>query len=177
MKFTYQIDRIGSDVHGYRLQDGVEGTRCLFINEQEHGYGSTNVFNNFTLPDGALNGFDFFEYQKGDTGTYHRVKVADIVLGEPIPDPEPLAVRHAAWPGRDATEITLDLRRQRDRAVAKAIANAKARKKHADEERARREREAEMEQELAAKLDKQEGSVADEIARKLAEMGLSDYGA
>ena len=174
MSSTYQINIVGSNDVGTRLDPVAEGTRCLFINEQAHGYGSTNVFEDFTLPASALGGFDFMEYQKGDTGTYHRVKVADIEWGEPITDPEPLDVRHPAWPGRSPREIEIELRRQRDRKIAKAVQAAKDRKKREDEEQARAEREAALEVDIAAKLD-EEGSVEDEIAKQLAEMGLSDY--
>ena len=169
---TYRFDKTGQSVSIHEIEP-LEGTRGILIHENPHGYGSTGVFDHAMFPTHALSGFDFFEYQKGETGEYFRVPLEDIVFGQAIVDPKPLEVRHAAWPGRDATEIKIDLQRQRARKIAKAIEQAKARQKREVEDRLRRAQEAKLEKKIADELEAEEGSVDAEIAQRLADMGLS----
>ena len=96
-----------------RTQPAHEQTRGLFIDDRDNGYGATGITGDWVLPANAINGFGFFEYYQGDTETYHRVLVPDILggidSGQPMDDPAALDVRHAAWPGMDKREIELQI--------------------------------------------------------------------
>ena len=91
-------------------------------------------------------------------------------------EPLPLEVRHTCWFGESPNEIRRRITAQRRKRLEQAVAQARQRK--ADkEERERREAEeaeklARVEAEIAAE---ETESFEDELARMLAEEGLSEF--
>ena len=123
---------------------GHEQTRGLFIDDRDNGYGATGITDDWSLPANAINGFGFFEYFRGDTETYHRVMIPDILAaidaGRAVEDPPALDVRHAAWPGMDKREIELQILARRQRAIEDALRRAREKKAREERERRRRSR-------------------------------------
>ena len=159
-----------------REQPAHEQTRGLFIDDRENGYGATGITDDWTLPANAVNGFGFFEYFRGDTGTYHRILISDILTAidtaQPVDDPQPLDVRHPAWPGMDKREIELQILARRQRAIDQALQRARERKAREERERLRREQEAGWRAEVEAAIEEQYGPLEEQITRALeAEFG------
>ena len=116
-----------------------EQTRGLFIDDRDDGYRASDVTGDWAMPAKAIDGFGFFEFYRGDTRTYHRVPVPDIITaidaGNSIKDPSALNVRHPAWPGVDKREIELEILARRQHAIEDAL-------RRGQEKKAREEREA-----------------------------------
>ena len=159
-----------------RSQPAHEQTRGLFIDDRDNGYGATGITGDWTLPANAINGFGFFEYYRGDTETYHRVMIPDILsaieTGRTVEDPPALDVRHAAWPGMDKREIELQILARRQRAVEDALRRARERKAREARERLRREQEARWRVEVEAEVEEKYGPLETQINAALeAEFG------
>ena len=159
-----------------RTQPAHEQTRGLFIDDHDNGYGATGITGDWVLPANAINGFGFFEYYRGDTETYHRVLVPDILgamdSGQPLDDPPALDVRHSAWPGMDKREIELQILARRQRAIEDALRRGREKKTREERERLRREQEARWRAEVEAVVEQQYGPLEAQIAEALeAEFG------
>jgi hypothetical protein len=159
-----------------RSQPAHERTRGLFIDQRADGYGASGVTGDWVMPANAIAGFGFFEYYIGDTGSYHRVLVPDILTaidaGQPVDDPPALDVRHAAWPGKDKREIELEILAQRQRAIESALRRGREKRAREERERRRREQEAQWRAELEAAIEQQYGPLEAQITEALqAEFG------
>ena len=159
-----------------RAHPAHEQTRGLFIDDHEHGYGASGVTEDWAMPSNAINGFGFFEFYRGDTQTYHRVLVPNILTaigaGQPIEDPPPLDARHAAWPGMDKREIELQILARRQRAIEDALRRGREKKAREERERRRREREARWRTGAEAAIEQEYGPLEDQITQALeAEFG------
>ena len=160
-----------------RTQPAHEQTRGLFIDDRDNGYGASGVTGDWSLPAGALGGFGCFEFYRGDTDTYHRVLLPDILAaidaGHALEDPLALDVRHAAWPGMDRREIELQVLARRRRAVEQALRRGREKKAREERERLRREQEARWRTEVESEIEQRHGPLEDEIIEALeAEFGL-----
>ena len=159
-----------------RSQPAHEQTRGLFIDDRDNGYGASGITDDWTLPANAISGFGFFEFYRGDTETYHRVLLPDILTaidaGRALEDPPPLDVRHAAWPGMDKREIELQILARRQRAVEEALRRGREKKAREERERRRREQEARWRTEVEAAVEPQYGPLEAQIIDALeAEFG------
>ena len=173
--YQYSLADNGSLVCN-RTEPAHEQTRGLFIDDHDNGYGATGIFGDWTLPANAVNGFGFFEFYRGDTGTYHRVLVEDILAtvntGQAMEEPPALDVRHAAWPGMDKREIELEILARRQRAIESALRRGREKKARAERERRRREQEAQWRAEVEAAVEQQYGPLETQITEALeAEFG------
>ena len=159
-----------------RSQPAHEQTRGLFVDDRDNGYGATGITGDWSLPANAINGFGFFEYFRGDTETYHRLLIPDIITaigaGTTVNDPPALDVRHAAWPGMDKREIELQILARRRRAIEDALRRAREKRAREERERLRREQEARWRVEVEAEVEEKYGSLEAQIAQALeAEFG------
>ena len=159
-----------------RAQPAHEQARGLFIDQRDNGYGATGVSDDWVLPANAIPGFGFFEYLRGDTQTYHRVLLSDIMAtidaDRDLEDPPALDVRHAAWPGMDKREIEVEILARRRRAIEDALRRGRERKAREERERLRREQEARWRAEVEEAVEREYGSLESEIAAALeAEFG------
>ncbi len=151
-------------------------TRGLFVDDRDDGYGASGVTEDWAMPANAINGFGFFEFYRGDTGTYHRVMVPDIMTavdaGRVMDDPPALDVRHRAWPGMDRREIELEILARRRRAVEDALRRAREKKAREERERLQREQEARWRAEVEAAIEAEYGPLETQIIEALeAEFG------
>ena len=159
-----------------RSQPAHEQTRGLFIDDRDNGYGASGVAGDWSLPANAINGFGFFEFYRGESETYHRVLVPEILTaidaGRAVEDPPALDVRHAAWPGMDRREIELQILARRQRAVENALRQVRERRAREERERLRREQEDRWRAEVEAEIKERYGSLEDQINEALeAEFG------
>ena len=159
-----------------RAQPAHEQTRGLFIDQRDNGYGATGITGDWVLPANAVNGFGFFEYFRGDTQSYHRVLLPDIMsaidAGGDAEDPPALDVRHAAWPGMDKREIELEILARRQRAVEDALRRGRERRAREERERLRREQEARWRSEVEDEIEREYGPLEAQITAALeAEFG------
>ena len=159
-----------------RPQPAHEQTRGLFIDDRDNGYGATGITGDWVLPANAISGFGFFEYYRGDTETYHRVLLPDILAsidaGQLSEDPPALDVRHAAWPGMDKREIELQILSRRQRAIEDALRRGREKKAREERERLRREQEAQWRTEVEASIQREYGPLEAQITKALeAEFG------
>ena len=153
-----------------------EQTRGLFIDDRDGGYGASGITGDWTLPANAIAGFGFFEYYRGDSQTYHRVMLPDILTAidaaRTVEDPPALDVRHAAWPGMDKREIELQVLARRERAIEDALRRAREKKAREERERQRREQEARWRAEVEAAIEEKYGPIQTQIIEALeAEFG------
>ena len=171
---TYQFSRDNrGNLLATRQSPAHSDTKGLFIEIREGGYGATGIAQDWNLPSVAR-WPTHFEYFNGDTREYHRIAVADFVLGGNTPEPPPLEVRHSAWPGMDATEIRVQLLARRNRAIAKAIERAKQAKAYAEEQARLKAEEERLRTEIATEMES-EMSEADAIAAALRDAGLEEW--
>ena len=159
-----------------RTHPAHEQTRGLFIDQHDHGYGATGVTGDWDLPANAVPGFAFFEYFQGDTQSYHRVLLQDILesieAGRSLEDPPALDVRHAAWPGKDKREIELEILARRQRAIENALRRGREKKAREERERQRREQEARWRTEVEEAIEREHGPLESQIIAALeAEFG------
>ena len=159
-----------------RSQPSHEQTRGLFIDERDNGYGATGITGDWSLPANAIDGFGFFEYFRGDTKSYHRVMIPEILTAidadRTVDDPPALDVRHAAWPGMDKREIELQILARRQRAIEDALRRAREKKAREERERRRREQEARWRVEVEEEVEKKYGPLESQITQALeAEFG------
>ncbi len=151
-------------------------TRGLFIDDRDDGYGASGVTEDWVMPANAINGFGFFEFYRGDTESYHRVMVPDIMTaidaGRELEDPPALDVRHAAWPGMDRREIELQILARRQRAIEDALRRGREKKAREERERLRRAQEARWRAEVEAAIEEEYGPLETQIIEVLeAEFG------
>ena len=173
--YRYSLAENGS-LHCTRAQPAHAQTRGLFIDDRESGYGASGTTGDWVMPSDAINGFGFFEFYRGDTQTYHRVLVPDILTaigaGQPVEDPPALDVRHAAWPGMDRREIELQILARRQRAIEDALRRGREKKAREERERRRREQEARWRTEVEAAIEQEYGPLENQIIEALeAEFG------
>ena len=159
-----------------RAQPAHEQTRGLFIDEHDNGYGASGIAGDWVMPAVGINGFAFFEFYRGDTESYHRVLLPDILAaieaGQSMEDPPALDVRHRAWPGMDKREMELQILARRQRAVEDALRRGREKKAREERERRRREQEAQWRAEVEAAIEQQYGPLDAQIAQALeAEFG------
>lgn len=159
-----------------RTQPAHEQTRGLFIDDHDRGYGASGVTGDWVMPANAVNSFGFFEYLRGNTQTYHRILVPEILTaidaGRAVEDPPALDVRHAAWPGMDRREIELEILERRQRAIEDALRRAREKKAREERERLRREQEARWRAEVEAEIEREYGPLEAQIIEALeAEFG------
>ena len=159
-----------------RSQPAHEQTRGLFIDDRDNGYGATGITDDWVLPANAVQGFGFFEFYRGDTQTYHRILILDVLAaidsGQTLEDPVALDVRHRAWPGMDKREIELEILARRQRAVEEALRRGREKKAREERERRRREQEAQWRSEVEAVIEQQYGPLEAQINEALeAEFG------
>ena len=153
-----------------------EQTRGLFIDQRDNGYGATGVTGDWILPANAVSGFGFFEYFRGDTQSYHRVLISEIIAaidgGQAVEDPPALEVRHAAWPGMDKREIEMEILARRQRAIENALRRGREKKSREERERRRREQEAIWRTEVEDAIEQEHGTLESQIVAALeAEFG------
>ena len=173
MTSTYKFSISGSKFMATRTEPRHVETRGVLIHEEENGYGSTGIFQDFNdFPKRALNSYDFFEYFNGKTGRYYRIPVSDINYTTVTPDPEPLDVRHAAWPGKSRREMEIELHARRKRKIAKAIMEARQRKARVEREQRRQEEEARIQKEVDIEFARSNGTDEEAIRKALEEAGL-----
>ena len=159
-----------------RAQPVHEQTRGLFIDDHDNGYGATGISADWVLPANAIAGFGTFEFFNGDTETYHRVLLRDILQavddGLTVEDPPALDVRHPAWPGMDKREIELEILSRRQRAIESALRRGREKKAREERERQRREQEARWRAEMEAAIEQRYGPLETQIVEALeAEFG------
>ena len=159
-----------------RSQPAHAQTRGLFVDDHDNGYGASGVTEDWAMPANAINGFGFFEFFRGDTDTYHRVMVPDILTaidaGRDLEDPPALDVRHAAWPGMDKREIELEILARRRRAIEDALRRGREKKAREERERRRREQEARWRSEVESAIEAEYGPLESQIIEALeAEFG------
>ena len=181
--FPYAFIAAGRGYIDIRKTDGEEETRFILYTQRSNGYGGyTSDYgcddDEFRLHRLARPGT--FEYFNASEGRYYRIPMSEIreaiAAGAPIQEPQPLPVRHEYWFGESPNEIRRRIAETRRRRLEEAIAQAKQRKADA-EERARREaQEAEKRERIEAEVAAAETeSFEEELARLLAEAGLSEY--
>ncbi len=173
--YEYSLADNGSLVCA-RTQPAHEQTRGLFIDDRDNGYGASGIAADWVLSANAINGFGFFEFYPGETGTYHRALVPDILTaidaGRPVEDPAALDIRHAAWPGMDKREIELQILARRQRAIEDALRRGREKKAREERERRRREQEARWRAEVEEKIELEYGPLEAQITEALeAEFG------
>ena len=174
MLILYRFRRENDRLVISKTSPAHEKTAGIFISEDEHGYGATKAFDEIAASDGFPGNmhsrYTYFECRDGNTGEYYRIPAGEINLtGDTILPDEPVKVRHAAWPGKDQTEIRAELMEQRERQIQRAL--KRARDKIAFEEQQARQRLQEEETRIAetAKIIETHGPVEDEIARRIRE--------
>ena len=173
--YQYSLSESGS-LLCTRTEPSHEQTRGLFIDDRDDGYGASGVTGDWVLPANAIGGFGFFEFYRGDTESYHRVLIPDILTaidaGRQMEDLPALNVRHAAWPGMDKREIELQILARRQRAIEDALRRAREKVAREERERLRREQEARWRAEVEAAIDRQYGPLEAQITEALeAEFG------
>ena len=128
------------------------------------------------MPANAIAGFGFFEYYIGDTGSYHRVLVPDILTaidaGQPVDEPASPRRAPCRLAGQGQAEIELEILAQRQRAIESALRRGREKRAREERERRRREQEAQWRAELEAAIEQQYGPVEAQITEALqAEFG------
>ena len=177
MPGTYQFSLGGNgNLLCTRAAPAHEQTRGLFIDDRDDGYGASGVTGDWVLPANAIGGFGFFEFYRGDTESYHRLLLTEIMTAidadRELEDPPALDVRHAAWSGMDKREIELQILARRQRAIEDALRRGRERKAREERERLRREQEARWRAEVEAAVEREHGPLETQIAEALeAEFG------
>ena len=178
----YEFTEAGRGYIDIRKTDGNPETKFILYTDRDNGYGmytsdygvDDDEFKLHRLAKPAT-----FEYLNGADGRYYRLAMADVreaAKGGALDEPVPLEVRHTSWFGESVNEIRIRLTAQRRKRLEQALEQARQRKAD-QEERERREAEeaaklARVEAELAAQ---ETESFEDELARMLAEAGLTEY--
>ena len=179
----YQFTNAGRGYLDIEKIDGNPETKFVLYTGRDNGYGMYT--SDYGVDDDAFQVHRLarpqtFEYFNAGDGRYYRLAMDDIRAsvsgGAALVEPDPLAVRHTCWFGESKTEIRRRLTEQRRRRLAQAIAQAKQRKAD-QEERERREAEEALHRErVEAEMAAEETeSFEDELARMLAEAGLSEF--
>ena len=183
MRIPYSFLASGSR-GGIKIEkiDNNPDTRFLLYTERGNQFGYYTDDNGCTNPVYELHRLaqpKTFEYHDASDGRYYRLEMAEIreavrANTQPI-RPEPLEVRWHGWYGESATEIKLRLRKERQNAVAQAIRQAKARKDQQEEQERRDKEEQAKRESVESQWNSEQPSLDDEIAKALAEAGLSEW--
>ena len=179
----YNFTDVGRGYINIVKNDGNPETKFVLYTDRDNGYGMYTTDYGVDDDEWQLHRLAqpaTMEYLNGADGRYYRIRFADIrraldIGGEPN-EPDPLEVRHTCWFGESPNEIRRRITAQRRKRLEQAIAQARQRKAD-QEERERREAEE------AAKLARVEAEIAaeeiesfeDQLARMLAEEGLTEF--
>ena len=164
--------------------DGNPDTRYVMFTERSNGYGMYTSDYGVDEDSSRLHRLAspvFFEYHDGASGRYSRVAVADIREHVENPDrgvvtPILQEVRHQCWFGESTNEIRRRLNAQRRKRLEQAMAQARQRKADEEERKRREAEEAEKLARVEAEYHAEQGeSFEDELARMLAEAGLTEF--
>ena len=167
----------------FTKRDGNPETKFVLFTERDNGYGMYT--DNYGVDDDEwqlhrLARPASLEYFSGEDERYYRLSMASVresaKSGNAPTEPEPLEVRHQCWFGESENEMRRKFLARRRQKLEAAINRARQRKAREEE---RKLREAEE----AAKLARVEAEFAEtqpetfeeELARMLAEEGLSDF--
>ena len=181
--FPYVFTAAGRGYINITKTDGQEETRFILYTQRSNGYGGYT--SDYGCHDDEyqlhrLSRPGTFEYFSATDNRYYRIPMSEIreaiANHAPIQEPEPLPVRHEYWFGESPNEIRRRIAETRKRRLEEAIAQAKQRKADAEERERREAEEAAKRERIEAEVAAaQTESFEDELARLLAEAGLSEY--
>lgn len=148
--FTRDVD---GDLVIQKANGAGQDTRSILLSIREGGYGAGAVLkkDRVEMPAEHWSHFEWFDDRDGE---YYRLPF-ELVLnaadnGTQIAPPDPLPVRHTAWPGISPREAAIQVEARMRRRIEAKIKSMQARKQYEEEQAKIREESERLMREAAA---------------------------